>query len=99
MWFFLLLIYFTNAAHLPKIDIDHFVENPALFNASKPFIITNAVQYPKRLGSFQWLKKAYGERISDFFRNNLDKQGAGLYLYTFEKVSRILVLMILMQLP
>lgn len=85
MWFFLLLLIGVNSSHLPKIDIDHFVEHTALFNASKPFIITNAVNYPKRIGSFKWLKHSYATRISDFFKNNLDKQGSGLYLYTFDK--------------
>ena len=85
MWVVFILLCLANASHLPKVDIDHLIEHPALFNASKPFIISNAVQYPKRVGSLKWLKKTYGERIADFFLNNLDKEGAGLYLYTFEK--------------
>jgi len=85
MWIVFLLLTNVQSTHLPKIHIDNLVKHPALFNASKPFIITDAIKYPKRIGSFKWLKHTYANRTSDFFKNNLDKQSSGLYLYTFAK--------------
>jgi hypothetical protein len=82
---FILLILCVFAHALPRVDIEHFIKRPELFNASKPFVITNAMQFPKHIHTKKWLKKSFGTNIADFFKNNLDKQGSGLFLYEFER--------------